>query len=144
MNAHHECAVCGIPLSSGISEFSVKQYKHALCMTHQRMIENSKATTQAKALYFALKLKKIPVVLEYNDSHKTIDIAIPGKLYIEVDGNAHQNPDQELTDLLRDLHSWKESIPTFRVSNSIIENPYRFNLIVDHITEICMGYKKAG
>jgi len=70
---------------------------------------------------------------------KTIDIAIPGKLYIEVDGRNQFDSDQAMTDLLRNFQSWnKEKIPTIRIPNSLVNDPYLFKKAVNCLTEMCM------
>src|SRR5437867_3837319 len=93
------CLECGLPISRGVHEFSQRIYRHSLCMKDQFLIEESGATAQAVDLYLALKSRNFPLVLEYFDGYKHVDIALPGKLYIEVNGGYHQANRQAMTDL---------------------------------------------
>src|SRR5450432_2980720 len=93
------CLECRQPISWGVHVFSQRVYGHSLCMRVQYLIAESGATGQAVDLYLALKSRNFPLVLEYFDGHKHIDIAIPGKLYIEVNGPGHQENRQAMKDL---------------------------------------------
>ena len=143
INFYH-CLECGNSISLGVKEFSTEVHGVPLCLKHQIWVAESITSTQAFSLYFALKSNKVPVTLEFWDGKKTIDIAIPGKLYIEVEGENHYEPEQALTDFLRTMHAWKDKIPTFRISNAHIRNPYHFKIIVDGLTDICQEFKKTG
>jgi len=144
MDSLYYCHECGRPISSGIYEYAINAFAAPLCLKHQHWISESKASAEAISLYFALKSHGLPVVLEYSDGQKTIDIAIPNKLYIEFDGNHHDEPDQELRDFLRTFHAWKEQIPTFRISNNHIRNSYHFAIVVDRLSQLCEEFKKTG
>jgi len=142
MNDLYHCLQCDKSITKGVSDFSKEVYGVSLCIRHQILIHESIATQEAKALFLALKFNKIPAVLEYSDGIKTIDIAIPGKLYIEVDGRHHDDSDQALTDLLRNFHSWnKEKIPTIRIPNSLVNDPKLFRKAVNCLTEMCMEFQ---
>ena len=67
-------------------EFSQELYGYSLCMKDQYLLGESGATAQTVDLYLALKARNFPVKLEYFDGYKLVDIAVPGKLYIEVSG----------------------------------------------------------
>jgi hypothetical protein len=108
------------------------------------MIDESRATPSAMKLYFALRTNKVPVILEYQDGLQTIDIALPGQLYIEVEGPYYLDADHALADLLTTIFSVKESIPTIRIPNSLILDEYRFKKAVTRIVEMCSGLKKAS
>jgi hypothetical protein len=142
-NTYH-CLECGRSISPGVHDYSSDIFGFPLCLKHQNWLDNCKATKEAIKLYFGLKSNSVPVVLEYYDGRKTIDISIPGKLYIEVNGNYHLEPDQALTDFLRSIHSWKDNIPTFHVSNEHIWNSYYFGIIVDKLTDLSKDLKKTG
>ena len=144
MNNFYHCLECGNSISLGVMEFSTEVHGVSLCLKHQIWIAESSASTEAVSLYFALKANKVPVELEFWDGKKTIDIAIPGKLYIEVDGEQHNEPEEALTDFLKTLHAWKDKIPTFRISNAHVRNQYHFEMIVDRLTDICEEFKKTG
>lgn len=81
------------------------------------------ASESTRLLYEALKARNIDVILEYNDGHKTVDLAIlDAKLFIEVDGLQHfTNPDQILRDFKRSHYSDGDDFRTFYVTNQIIE-----------------------
>jgi len=144
MNSTHTCLECGIAITDNVYHFSKEIYTFPLCFEHQRWIEESQATDAAIMLYFALKSNKVPVILEYKDGRKTIDIAVPGKLYIEVDGKYNFGAGQALSDLLENYHSLKENIPTIRIPNALIYHRYQFGIAVNRLTEMCLGYKQTG
>jgi hypothetical protein len=145
MESTFYCLECGKQITPGVHSFSTEQFGYPLCIKDQGWLANSGATWLAQKLYFALKKKNLPVILEYHDGDKTIDIVLEGQLYIEVDGKHHyEDPDQAFTDLRRTYHALKESIPTIRIPSALIFNDYFFNKTVDSILEICQEFKKAG
>lgn len=137
MKTHLNCLECGKQLTEGISEFSMDVYGYPLCLKHQTFINESAAAQHAIDLYFALKTKKIPVVLEYWDGYKHVDIAIPGKLYIEVNGVHHYESIQALIDLRRTVYSLKENISTILVPNYLLDHPAMFRLTVEELAKAC-------
>ena len=76
-------------------------------------------TKEANLLKNALEDYGIEVHLEYNDGHKSVDLAIPdAKLYIEVDGIQHLiDPKQVRADLNRDYYSNQEGMGTIHIHN---------------------------
>jgi hypothetical protein len=144
MDKTPHCLECGRSLSPGVYDYSSDVFGIPLCLKHQEWISASDVSKEAISLYFALKANGVPVVLEWADKQKTVDMAIPGKLYIEVDGEDQQEPDQALIDFSRSIDSWKDRIPTFRVSNALIRNSYYLSLIVDKLTELARDLKKTG
>lgn len=140
----YRCLECKNKITERIYDFSIDVHGYPLCLRHQVWIEESDATDEAIFLYFALKAKAIPVKLEHSDGKKKIDIAIPGKLYIEVDGKHHFNPDQALTDFLISAHSWNDKIPTFRIQNAHIHDQHYFEIIVERVTVMYKGFGKIG
>ena len=101
------------------------------------MLEESGATAQAVDLYLALKSRNFPIVLEYFDGYKHVDIAVPGKLYIEVNGAYHHTRAQMKTDLSRSIYSLEKNIPTLIIPNSMLENPDSFEHTVNEISKAC-------
>lgn len=93
-------------------------------------------TRYARLLYGALKKRGINSVTEYWDGHKHIDIAIPGKLYIEVDGVQHLNDaEQIITDFKRAYYSERnDGMFTLHIHNDDIKN--HLNSIADAIREV--------
>ncbi len=144
MNNTFHCLECGNAITLGVYNFSMEVHAVPLCLKHQNWINESLASPEARSLYFALKSNNLPVKLEFWDGKKTIDIAIPGRFYIEVDGQQHNEADQALTDFLRTFHTWKDKIPTFRISNAHVRNSYQFEIIVDRLTDLCKEFKKTG
>jgi hypothetical protein len=144
MDSLYCCHECLRPISIGVYNFSMEVFCLPLCLKHQSWITESKASPEAISLYFALKSNNLPVELEFWDGHKTIDIAIPGKLHIEVDDSYQEDADQVVADFLESIHTWKDHIPTFRVSNNHVRNTYHFAIIVDSLTELCEEFKKTG
>jgi hypothetical protein len=137
MKTHPHCAECGAPISWGVYDFSQEVFGCPLCLKHQVFNTESCATPWAKNLYLALKSCRIPVVLEYFDGHKLVDIALPGKLYIEINGPDHYNSIQAMTDLTRSVYSLQENIPTISIPNYLLENPETFKLTVEQLTKAC-------
>jgi hypothetical protein len=131
------CLECGIPITRGVYLFSRRIYGHSLCMKDQCRIDESGATAQAVDLYLALKALSFPMVLEYWDGHKHVDIALPGKLYIEVNGPYHNTRSQIMTDLTRTVFSLEKNIPTIIISNSMLENEVLFEHAVYEISKAC-------
>jgi len=144
VNHSHLCLECGASLSEGVYTYSIDTYGFPLCQAHQRWLDSARVAEEAIKLYFALKLSNLPVELEHNDGKKTIDIAVPGKLYIELDGPFNSSNDQALTDLLRSFYSLKGGIATVRIPSEFINSHYEFNLILDRLVEICTDLKKTG
>src|ERR1700681_473437 len=122
MIAIPHCVECGQPISWGVHVFSQRLYGHSLCMKDQYLIAESGATGQAVDLYLALKSRNFPLVLEYFDGHKHVDMAMPDKLYIEVNGPCHQTGLQAMKDLTRFVYSLEKKIPTIIISNAMLDN----------------------
>jgi hypothetical protein len=131
------CLECGKQLTEGVSEFSLEVYGYPLCLRHQIHITESAAAQPAIDLYFALKSKKIPVVLEYWDGHQHVDIAIPGQLYIFVNGAHHYESIQALIDLRYSVHAMKENISTMLIPEYLLSQPAMFRLTVEEIVDAC-------
>lgn len=94
------------------------------------------ASTSARLLYDALKARNIDAILEYNDGHKTVDIAVlDAKLFIEVDGLQHfTNPKQIMRDFKRSHYSDGDDFRTFYVTNQIVEN--YLDRVADALVEV--------
>lgn len=137
MKSTTKCIECQQPISRGVQEYSLKEFGYALCMPCQDKLVDSKATDPAIDLYLALKSRNLPVVLEYHDGHKRVDIAIPGKLYIEVNGGYHNTRRQALTDLTRTVYSLKDHIPTIPIPNHLLTNPRTFEETVEKLAKAC-------
>jgi hypothetical protein len=131
------CLECRQPISWGVHEFSQSIYGHSLCLKDQCIIEESGATGLAVDLYLALKSRNFPLILEYFDGYKHVDMALPGKLYIEVNGPYHQAGWQAMTDLTRSVYSLEKKIPTIIVSNALLSNPLTFSHTVDELSKAC-------
>jgi hypothetical protein len=101
------------------------------------MIEESGATGFAVDLYLALKAREFPVVLEHFDGNRHIDIAIPGKLYIEVSGSHHNTSKQFMSDLSRTVYSLQKNIPAIVIPDSMLERPDSFAHAVNEISKAC-------
>ena len=137
MKTSRNCLECGKLLTEGVEQFSMEVYGYPLCLKHQAYITESGASPQAIDLYFALKSEKIPVVLKYWDGHKHVDIALPGKLYIEVNGSYHYESIQALIDLRRTVYSLKGDISTIWVPNYLLSQPALFHQTVEELTKAC-------
>ncbi len=137
MKAITQCIECHQSITWGVHNYSQQEFGYSLCMKCQDKLDDSEATEFAIELYLALKSRNLPVVLEYNDGHKTVDIAIPGKLYIEVNGGYHNTRKQAMTDLTRSLYSLKDHIPTIPIPNYLLTNPRTFDETVEMLTKAC-------
>jgi very-short-patch-repair endonuclease len=113
--------------------------KHPLCRECQDWFEDildySSATDEAIDLYFALRLRGVPAILEKSDGFKTIDIAVPhAKVNIEVDGGHYNySAKQAMSDLKRTLFSFKKGYSTLHIPNSLAK--YDLEQAADLITE---------
>jgi hypothetical protein len=144
MTPVYQCLECGKTISQGIYDYSTDQFGHPLCLKHQVALNESGATTASIALYLALKLNKVPVELEYRDGRNNTALAIPGKIYIEIDDEYQPEHEQALIDFFETVHSLKEDMPTFRISNAHIDNTHQFEMIVERLTEICTEQRKTA
>ena len=142
MKTTHHCLECGQPISRGVSEFSRQLYGHPLCMKDQWLLGESGATAQAVDLYLALKSRNFPVVLEYFDGHRHVDIALPGKLYIELNGTYHQAITQAMTGLSNAVYATEKKIPTIMISHAMLDNPGTFARVVDELSKACRVMSK--
>ena len=99
------------------------------------------ASTSAKLLHEALKARNIDAILEYNDGHKTVDLAVlDAKLFIEVDGLQHfTNPEQILRDFKRSHYSDGDDFRTFYVTNQIIER--YLDQVADALAKVILELK---
>jgi hypothetical protein len=131
------CLECGQPISRGVHLFSRRIYGHSLCMKDQWKLEESGATGRTIDLYLSLKSRNFPVALEYWDGYKHVDIALPGKLYIEVNGPYHNSRNQIMTDLTRTVFSLEKNIPTIIIPHSMLENAALFEHAVNEISKAC-------
>lgn len=137
-----KCLECGKYLTGGVEEFSLDVYGYPLCLRHQAQIVDSGLGQQTIDLYFALKSEKIPVVLEYWDGHRHVDIALPGKLYIEINGTQHYENIQALIDLRRNVCAMEKNISTILVPEYLLSHPGLFRLTVQELTKACKSLMK--
>jgi hypothetical protein len=133
MKTTTDCLECGRPISRGVHEFSQSVYGHSLCIKDLCRIEDSGASGMAVDLYLALKSRNFPVVLKYFDGYQHADIALPGKLHIEVN-DPYQGDDG--------LFPWNtpqppKNIPTILIPNSSLENTDSFDHIVEEVSKAC-------
>ena len=78
-----------------------------------------KPTREAYLLCNALQKHGVDVHMEYDDGHKSVDLAIPSaNLYIEVDGIHHLTDSKQIkSDLNRDYYSSENGVGTIHVHN---------------------------
>jgi len=144
MSNIYQCLECGKTLSEGVHIFSTKVHGFPLCLKHQCWIVESNASPEAKAIYFALKHNRLPAVLEYCDGHQTMDVAVPGKLFIQVEARQKPLTEEAFTNLFLDFHSWKDQVPTFKMPRSTVNDPEQFRTTVNRLVELCMEFKRTG
>jgi hypothetical protein len=133
------CIECDITIDNKVYGYSIQNFNQPLCRKCQvwfaDVLNYSSATEQAIELYFALKNRGVPAILEKSDGYKTIDIAVPhAKVNIEIDGGHHHyDPKQALSDLKRLLYSFKKGYSTLHIPNSLAK--YDLDQTADLITE---------
>jgi very-short-patch-repair endonuclease len=112
------CCVCKDTISKNVYEYSMKNNGVALCLNHQKTV-----TPQALKLSKALNNIGVKHVLEYDDGHKHVDMAIEwAMIYIELDGSQHAfDPKQMCADDERDMHSLRKGFVTKRIPNLWID-----------------------
>lgn len=93
-------------------------------------------TERERKLFDALTARGIFAELGYCDGHKCVDLHIPdAHINIEVDGKQHfTDPEQIMTDFLRDTYSQKDGIDTLRIPNHIIDE--NLQAIVEAIVKV--------
>jgi hypothetical protein len=144
MDDLYTCLHCGKSISNGIFEFSIDVYGVPLCLKDQVLLIESSASQEAKDLFLALRYHKIPVELEYHDGNKTFDIAIPGKLYIEVEGVQKDETATVQADLFSLPATETGRIPTIKIPHYIVNSPNLFKKTVDGLADMYTSLRKAG
>ena len=137
------CIECGQTISWGVHIFSQRIYGHSLCLTDQCAIAESGATGRAVDLYLALKSLNFPLVLEYFDGYKHIDIALPGRLYIEVNEIQQENHYQAMTNLTTSVYALEKKIPTIIISDTMLEDAGSFKHVVNELSKACKVMLKS-
>ncbi len=121
------CYVCNETISERVYRYSMDKFGKALCMTHQKTSyyasQEKTVTPQASRLSKALDDLDVKHILEYDDGHKHVDIAIEwAKIYLELDGSQHGlSPKQICADDDRDKYSLKDGFVTKRIPNTWID-----------------------
>jgi hypothetical protein len=64
-------------------------------------------------------------------------MALPGKLYIEVNERHHQNNCQAMNDLASSVYSLEKKIPTIIISDTMLDNPGSFEHVVNELSKAC-------
>lgn len=120
------CLECGQRIPQNVFEYSTNNFGIPLCRFHQDWVMDmvDMTTDENFVLYFALKERNVPAIIEKYDGYKHIDIAIPeAKVNIEVDGAHHNyNHKQALADLKRTYASFLRGYLTLRIPNSLVQN----------------------
>ncbi|WP_276979482.1 DUF559 domain-containing protein [Flavobacterium filum] len=136
---HTDCCNCFDKVDERVFHYSNQSFGITLCRPCQNwfrdILDFTSATDESINLYFALRFRGVPAILEKNDGYKTIDIAVPeAKVNIEVDGGHHNfNSQQAMRDLERTLYSYKKGYSTLRIPNSLVK--YNLDQAADKITE---------
>lgn len=131
------CIECGKPISWGVHVFSHRIYGHSLCLKDQCAITETGADGLTVDLYLALKARKFPLILEYHDGQKQVDMALPGKLYIEVNKPRQQNNREAMQELASSVFSLEKKIPTIVISDTMLENSTSFEHVVRELSKAC-------
>jgi hypothetical protein len=145
MNDLYTCLHCGKTITKGVHDFSNDVYGVSLCLKDQVLLIESTASQEAKDLFLALRFNNIPAELEYHDGTKIFDIAIPGKLYIEVDEQHQDGKGLALSDLLANsCSSNQDRIPTIKIPHFIVNSPNLFRKTVDGLTDMYSNLRRVG
>lgn len=124
MRNFNYCLECNNEISFNEYKYSIDKFNIPLCLFHQDWIRGMTfhTTNETIKLYFALKNKGVPAILEKFDGYKHIDIVIPeAKVNIEVDGEHHNfSNKQALIDLKRTYFSFLKGYYTLRIPNSLV------------------------
>lgn len=137
MKTNPVCIECGKYLSEGVHDFSLEVFGHPLCMRHQAIMMESGVSEQATYLYLALRSRDLPFVLSYFDGFKNVDMAIPGKLNIEVSGMDQSVNRLALTTQSPLVLSANFNIPTIVVPDCLFQNPKTFHKTVEELAKYC-------
>jgi hypothetical protein len=148
-NLTRRCEICDRQICNGYEHYSKCPSCHENDKNMQILITNienggtKKITAVQKKLYLALKALNWDPELEYEDKHKTVDIAIlSAKLFIEVNGTQHaENCDQLRKDLWRSHYSFQKVFLTLSVFNKAL-NSAEFHQIVSAINDIAKERKQ--
>ncbi len=111
-------------------------------MKDQYLLGESGAAAEVVDLYLALKSQNFPVVLGHFDGNKDIDIAIPGKLHIEVYGEDDPVHARAMNDFERSVYTLQNKIPTILISMTTIGNPKTFSRLVSELSKACRAIMK--
>jgi hypothetical protein len=106
-------------------------------MKDQYLLGESGATAQVVDLYLALKAQKFPLILGYFDGHKQVDIALPGKLFIEVYEPDHSTHLKVIHDLAEAVFTQAKKIPTIMISTAMLDNTVTFSRLVAELSKVC-------
>lgn len=136
------CIECGCPVSDGVSEFSQRLYGCAICMKDQYLLSESGVAAEVVDLYLALKSQKFPVVLGHFDGNRLIDIALPGKLYIEIYETEDPVHFRILNDLGNSVHTLQNKIPTIMISMATLSNRKNFARLLPELSKACRAVQK--
>jgi hypothetical protein len=135
MKKQFYCLECCKPISEGVHAFSQELYGHSLCIKDQFYLEESGASAQAIDLYLALRARNFPVKLEYFDGKKHVDIAMPGKLYIELSGYGWL-ADWEMISR-EESNAGPMKIPIILIPNDMLETKKTFARVVNELSKAC-------
>jgi hypothetical protein len=142
MKTMSHCIECGCPVSAGVNEFSQRLYGCALCMKDQYLLSESGVAAEVVDLYLALKSQKFPVVLAHFDGNRLIDIALPGKLYIEIYETEDPMHFRILNDPGDSVHTMQNKIPTIMISMATLSNRKNFARLVPELSKACSAILK--
>jgi hypothetical protein len=139
----HRCMECGRPITQGVCDFSRRIYGHPLCMKDMYLLGESGARAEVIDLFLALKSKDFPIVLGYFDGYKQVDLALPGKLYIEIYGSEQQSPGLTMKGHYDSLYTLEQIIPTIFISEAKLANPQTFARLVEELSKACRAMLKT-
>jgi hypothetical protein len=137
MKTIYRCLECGRVISAGVHVFSRRIYGHSLCMKDLYLLGESGARAEVIDLYLALKSKQFPLVLDYHDGYKQVDLALPDRLYIEIYGPEQQPPGLTMNPFSRSVYTLEKNIPTIFISSEKLGKPETFARLVAELSKAC-------
>lgn len=144
-----KCEICSENVKQEDIDCSAK-YEVCMCTKCRRKLaevhnQSSKLLSNKQILvYMALEHRGLKPEIEWNDSYKTVDIAIlDAKVYIEINGEHHvTDAYQHITDMKRSYYSILDGYLTLNVFNQVI--PGYLNEIANTIKNICTARVNGG
>src|SRR6516165_3799517 len=120
----YTCRECLTVIEEKLFLHTSEKFGYPLCRPCQIWYEEkicvSRVTMESISLYFALKLRGVPAILEEQTGFRTIDILVPhARLNIELEAAGNNfKPDRAIQELETALDGFKNGFLTLRIPES--------------------------